>query len=490
MATPTKIAIGWKNLCLDSGVTFTPSSEDASHDADNLGIAHPSRFWRATTVSPSCHVIVDFGADPGDYSMILPLYVTASPVRNVYESTAALQSAPAKWVETSMDWVGLGFDTALPVKARLARINGISEAIATAEHYSEHSYTFPGVDVTSDTIEVAGGVWFSTSQTSLRKALVKLTYGGSSLTWRWDETAPTVIDSFVNSGAAFTAVTHTLKQDPVATTFYYLEFTFTLALNVSDALVTRLQAIRASDDATSYLGVASTYTLYLAPHLKIKDSLTLGAMINSSLTVGAGVYQTQIDSDNAFSPATLDLTPEPLYLPENDDWKTDRGWSHASPTLLPDTGIEGGTPPGNRRYVKVTLFDPNNVDTQLDVSNIYIGLVWKPSFDLHKDFKASIDKFGRRIWDCTFPALTLDEYENQAEAMALAVGVGELDQTAAGGQDYGENRTPVVVILDPANPSQSQTLYGWIISYSASRISVESGAIRYDVKIKFREVLP
>ena len=37
------IVIGYKNLCLDGGVTFTPNSENFYHDADNLGIRYMAR---------------------------------------------------------------------------------------------------------------------------------------------------------------------------------------------------------------------------------------------------------------------------------------------------------------------------------------------------------------------------------------------------------------------------------------------------------------
>jgi len=46
MATPAKIAIGWRNRILDAGVTYSCTDENASHTDDNLGKPHPNPFLR------------------------------------------------------------------------------------------------------------------------------------------------------------------------------------------------------------------------------------------------------------------------------------------------------------------------------------------------------------------------------------------------------------------------------------------------------------
>ena len=93
MATPTKIAIGYKNLCLESGVTFTPSTEHASHDADNLAISHPSKFWRMTTLTGTPEVTIASLPVVGLNTLFAALYVTSSPHWNLIASSDDLSHA-------------------------------------------------------------------------------------------------------------------------------------------------------------------------------------------------------------------------------------------------------------------------------------------------------------------------------------------------------------------------------------------------------------
>lgn len=460
------ITIGYQNHCLESGVTFTPTSEGANNDADNLGKPHPESYWRLTTISGKPNVLVTFPG-PRRYRLVAPLYTTASPHQNLVRNGHTL-STTAGWTSAQATRSMQG--SAIPTLAvPIVTLSAAEAGAGSVQHAVTQAWTRP--ENATWTLTLSGYV-NTASVGNTAKARFELWTSASHYAYVDIDLA----DGSVNSSSALgdyaiDSATSTLFSG----TWYRVVLTVTMTTH-EGGVTTRLWVLNSSY-ATTYTGAGESYqiggvTLEMASSAGAAILGETGKAPFFSLTVGTN---------------SSDLIP--LVANRNlGAWYATHGWTHGYKLLSADQWAASLTP---------HFYDPHNTDSQLDISQIYIGPVWQPTQNIKS---LSIRPARTREW-------TIDlGFQSRADAWAEAHAMGIKDRLtdslsvgrSYSGAEYVAELNPVLVIIDPDEDTygQEQILYGRLTDFQmhASRVLLDTvdNVMRPMPAVSFslRELLP
>jgi hypothetical protein len=482
------VIFGYRNLVVSENPTITPGDEVAAFPANNLKIAHPTEFWRYDTLA-SGYVDFDFGATAPRYDLICPLYTTASPIRNILTSTLKPISAPSEWVETGCSLVGIGFGDGYPAISEHAQLQAIDEDGSTGAHYVQQVYTAPWVTSGAADYSVVAAVIVTNNTDTSRNLRLHCFNGTDFVRVNIDHSTSTPsVNSTDNSG--WTLDDYSLTQFSEATNYWLLKVLFTV--NTDPATISfRLWALDASFNG-SYAGDggAGPFVDFMAPFMALSNDVDIYSLDINTTSIAGPVYQVLLDDIATFSTPLLTGVGRPLAASNAVDiWRTKYGWTHALCTIISEGDI-GGTPPTNRRYCRVRLYDPNNADSQVDVSNIYVGPHWQPSRNIDMGWSVTFDnETGGRIVTGSIAYLSEEDALADGMQMAAKAGVGtRYGSVADGGQEYRWDKEPILLILNPDEElyGQEMIVYGYLERFQL----MNKPRDRYEFQFTVKEVLP
>lgn len=500
------IRFGYKNHCLESGVTFTPSTEAADHDADNLGKIHPSKFWRITTPSHATLNVVF--PDISEIGATVMLYATATPHRNLFEqaadpSDAAWNKQNATAAAGTLVITGEGGES-IPVGA-------IQEGVATGAHLIRQQNIVKPFDLSSAHLEMALGLdcYAEQSGAGANERNLRLEIRGTT-TGDFAQANFDLVDGVVNSsstGGNFSDVDASIVD--MGDGYYRCKMACITDDDSSNLLDCRFQLLNDSF-VGSYTGTSQSVRFGGA-------KLESVVMDTSSTVDAADIPDTWIASKDgrasywlpSWGPSTSNTQIPASVIGVNgtaggSDWRhfpsapamfdhfDSRGWVHSG--IFAETAFFA-------KQVLFAIHDPDNTDSQLDISNIYIGPTWSPARNVAEDFSWDFDaQTGARILTLTIAWGTEAEAKADAMPMALTAGVGIKSAAIAdGGQEFRRDRKPVLVILDPdaTTYAQEDMIYGWIDEfrirankYIADVDGAGNSGLAYAIEMKIKEVLP
>jgi len=444
------IIIGYRNLFIEDNAAIGSSTADASFGHANLGMAHPSEFWRATTVDPSCKATLDVDSvlSSPDIRLICPLYVTATAIRNLvpWSQNPLGGVAGGEWVVTNGAFSAFASPGTTPLACRDSVVTALADDATSGTHTAVNDYTIPwGTALNGQvaTFTLSGFVWFSTDTDSNLKLLLTIQEdpGGSAeyVSFRFDPDAPGTLD-LVTDGTStnLTNYAYTYTQDSLATKFYRLDWSVSVSASAVSTIRTLIQTIRASDDAGTYSGSAEK-VVFVAPTMQLSPSNTKASVPATTSAIVAPTWQVRIGDDPTFASYEWASNGRHLISSENQAFAEARGWTHGDPVVIPNTGITSGTPPTNRYYMEIFFYDPDNTATDLDVSNIYVGPMWQPTRNVvglqinpnayepavgrsygGQEYRAQID--GPREWQIDLGFQTWADAMREAHAMGIRQG--------------------------------------------------------------------
>ena len=474
------IKFGYKNHCLASGVAFTPSTEAADFDADNLGKAHPAEWWRMTSLPGN--VLIDFGTGQ-TYDLVAPIYVSASPHRNLLEES----TAPNNWTAseaTGSEHGNSDFDP-LPTgwKQLVAGIHGSTN---NTTHYlqtesSTMNTTLKSVAPSSYTLRFAIWVEATVSDTNYNlrlyfyapstahSATIDIDVGNLSVnsTSKNGSLDTANVQAVADSGP-WTRIegdlTFGLQTGPVGCRVYYLDNAFA--------------------DTFAGTGSASNAVYFLGPHLELRSANPKYWDVTPD-GEQAGFWHVQTNASSNFTSPFSDSGHVPLVASARPDF-----WPVTVFSSYHELSAVSGL-----RYVKVFFED---IQSQLDVSNIFVGPSYQPSKTIkygHQPLTVGPD--GTRILRGTLENVPEADIFGEIEPMMHECGVGMISSQKTASYpavQYRTDRKPVLVIIDPAETDyeQEEMLYGYInrMDVVSTSYNTTLAAYVYRVDFEIEEVLP
>lgn len=475
------IILAWDNAILAADF-FTPSSEAAGYDADNLANPHPSAFWRLTTLSGDPNVLVDYGTGGAFIELYAVLYATATPHQNALEDSNRFNEV--SWTKTNLD--GMATSPGMPVPDEVIRLSPWNiGANGSGEHYLSQSWTKPNryADLAAPTYVFQ--TWLKRASGT---AQARIAAGGTTFASNY-----CALDINLGTGAAynsgdtgnFTLLSYEITA--LGDDWYRCGITFTC--DTSSTIDVRAYVLNSSF-TLSY--TAGTEHMYMLGPLLYRGSAAPSTIMSADMLIdGSAPFWAAeshwTDSPSWPVPGNLTYTSGDIYFapqPSLRRFTAGRGWYHSF--HVPSVAA-------HQEFSKIYLWDPDNVDAQLDVSNIYAGPIWQPSVNFQPSWQwlAPDPMTGSRILQIEFAALPESEVYEQLMPMLYKCKVGRPPSTVVtnSGQEYRPGHIPVLAILDPAETeyTQEQTLYAYIDDIALQDMP-HTGT--YRASLTFREVMP
>jgi hypothetical protein len=493
------IVIGYQNKCLDSGVTFTPSSEDTDFDADNLGIAHPSEFWRIADLSSEVTLDIAFPV-PFAADLIVPLYVTAAPHQNAVPRTNDYTAYSAGTVDEGWTYT-----------------NATKEVSTVATDDVEIPIYTLTSDATSGAHDITRQVTKNASQTKWKLSIYTLASAnrlplgleansGANYARCTVNPSTCAINSSSDNG---TFTVNATNSEVVSGSLYRITMDFTSG---SEADVTvRVLSLDASYNITHTTAgtPATTSTTFGGVMLRsVQPALPQDSADNqgaetvawaSSNDSACGYWSYSVDESAPYGSTSF----HPLCGSRDATIHFNaHGWSHA----VKRVPLGGSTPLDFYNEIHFAFNDYQNSTTwngatdALDISAIYVGPTWQPTVNLADDWTirpaAGSPSVGRAYGN--------QEYRPQiAEPRELTLRLGyespddAYREAMAMGAKVGQH-SPILVIIDPDeyDYAQEQMIYGTLtdlrighMGWFSDRGDGTAGS-RYEISMTVRELLP
>ncbi len=506
------ILFGYKNLCLESGVTFTPSSEAADHDADNLGKAHPSQFWRATTITGTPTVLIDFGRAKM-FDLVALLYAKMTPHRQLFKYTSDLRNAA--WTKqgltlSSFSVAELQASGPTVTTAGGETVTGwiVPEDTSTGQHRI-YQATISKIEASQSAISFDVYARKYGAATRHLRLLIEGATSGDQATADFNLStgavnSSTSIGNFVDIDAAVDSY-----QDGDGNTVYRCKM-----ICITDGNASLAEARIGILDAAfsgSYTGVADEGLFVWAPKLEMTQWVT-----TTTVSVDDIGDSFALSEDGRASAWRLYDVVVPSSWPSRFDIDQGTGdplgnvWAHAPMRadlveLDRDVGFihsyaKFAAPLVDNR-ITVYVFDPENADSQIDISNIYIGPSWQPTRNIDERVAWEFDEeTGGRVLRLELAWASEADAYAEAMPMALRSGVGTKSSAVAdGGQEFRANKKPILVIIDPDETTyaQEQMVYGFLDDvrirgnrYITDMDGAGTAGLAYSIEMTIKEVLP
>ena len=457
------IVIGYKNL-VNEECTFTPSTEDSDHDADNLGKSHPAEYWETTSAVRQTLGVTLPEPEPAD--LAAALYITAGGGhRNLFQYTRDL---------TDSVWTATGLTTPLAVIGG-DRFSGgeamvlwfVKEDTSSGTHRLDQT----GVEKyeASTACHVGVEVYVSQStpwQSTTRNIRLQVGKGGNFANADFNLSAGTVIGTATGGdygGTVETEITSVTGNEN-ALVFVKRVRMACLTGTADDDLDIRLQAL--SGSTASYAGSTSEGLIVSNPKAVWIDSLGTDQIddeiyLNGDTRSAVWLHEDFVDAANT-APGNPSLN-QYRHLTRNadsQDYRDQQGFVHAYAFNTTNAVASTGA-------LSFAFHDSTNGATSLSVSGIYIGPSYQPTQNWVRIRKSLI---GPRVWDIDLGFQTWDDAMQEAHAMGLRASRFQGARTL-GGQVYRAESNPVLVILDPDETTygQEQILYGEVTAVEMDR---------------------
>lgn len=336
-----RITFGYNNLCYLDSATFTPSSEATDWDADNLAKIDPAQFWRITTITGAPNIVIGL-PQPYAWDMVALLYATASPHHNMMKD--GLSYSAASWATTNCD-VGFSGDLLHDIVPRQSFTASGAGAAHIAQTYTRHTGG-------SGTFTVAAKFLILTQGSPTAHLEFEIGGDDSNNVYAQVDRSDGSLNASGARGTGWSLVsTPTLTL--VTTNVYELNMIVTVPAEGDIRLRVRMMTT-----GWSFTMVGS------------ENASLGGAVIEKGSTPGGW-----IDSKTGRVPfwtvGGLDDTDLLTFGARNDEsWFDHRGWLHTS-YLYPQQQYGSS--------ITLYMLDPNNDDSQLDISGVFLGKVFRPA---------------------------------------------------------------------------------------------------------------
>ena len=482
------IIIGYKNLCLESGVTFTPSTEHADHDADNLGKAHPESFWRMT--SPLRQTLTVTLPAPYLFNLVAPLYLTSSGHQNALQNTRDFNNA---------DWSTTGLAGTFSTEGGFLFAGGeplipwdIKEDTSTGTHLIDQATIEKPKSATAFQVGVelymlVGGISFNPT----RRVKIGIFKGSNNASAIFDPQAGTHISSSTAGDYHGTvdAEIATVTGHTVFGTVYRLRMVCQTG-TADDDFTVRLQFLNGA--SSSYTGSASEGGVFMAPKCIYTDHGVFDTDEISSDIFLTGDDRSAVWRNGAFVDDAIgqdQITNEMYHITRRgdaQDFVASRG--HVHTYSYREAGV-------GETSVAMEFHDATDGKSVLDLSNVYVGPSWQPTQNL---VAMSINPTGNREFQIDLGFQTWEDAMGEAHAMGIKQSRYQAIGRSYGGAEYQAEMSPVLVIVDADEDQFSQELmiYGRVTSFSLDRAGWfqdrgdGTAGTRPRVSFTIRELLP
>jgi hypothetical protein len=397
--------------------------------------------------------------------------------------------APAEWVETNCNLAGAGFADQYPAISENSQLQKLTEDSSTGTHRVDQTYTVPWVTSGAANYQLVAALVVTNHSATNRNLLFRVDNGTDSqrALVRIDHSTST---PSVNSTevSTWTLDDYSLTQDLLGTNYWLLKMLITVNADPA-TLRCRIGELDGSFTA-SYTGDNSSSIYFMAPFLAVCSDIDIVSLDVNNTSIAGPVYQVMLDDVGTFGIPRWTGVGTPLAASNAVGvWDDSRDWLHALPTIISEGDITG-VPPTNRRYCRVRLYDPSNADSQVDVSNIYIGPHWQPTRNVDLGWSVTFDnETGGRIVNGSIAYLSEQDALADGMQMAAKSGVGtRYGSVADGGQEYRSDKEPILLLLNPDEElyGQEMIVYGYLERFQL----MSRPRDRYEFQFTVKEILP
>ena len=344
--------IVYENFATKSGVTFTPSTEVAGFDADNLAAVQPSQKWRASSVAVGGSLGVHItGLDFLAWDTVAMISSNATRHRNALRNGNQMDK-PADWPVTNIVSVDVA-QVDPPLEG--GRVNSLQVNVTATETFIEQDVKRPQHDAASQAFTVTLTVWLKDEPTA------PVTHGrlrfegataGDNAVADFNLTTGAVNGSPTSAGNFSSPVASVLKTVDVHHKCRFQVVTD----NSTSVLKVRIQLL---DSAFSPTGVGTIDILFATA-----ATLHWGTATTDILTtVANSASRFRVKADHSDPTSTPSVDSGWIDFASVDDlqrWSRISAWWR-SPTVRSEA------------ILHIDLHDPDNLDANFEVGSLVIG---------------------------------------------------------------------------------------------------------------------